>query len=115
MEALSAPLPGQTSAGDPLAAVERLADTFGAAAVAGLLHGLRDMLVRACTGEDETARAGEAHRIAGLAGTLGFAELGRHWLPIADGTRAIAPDTHHACEQAIATINAAEKSIFTDC
>lgn len=87
-----------------LATLERLAATFGAAPVADLLRGLRRLLERALADEDAAAgRTGDAHRIAGLAGTLGFAGLGRRWLRVAEGTPPTAA-TRRATVHALSTI-----------
>lgn len=55
------------------APLDRLCETFGAASLRPLVEGLRRELLTALA--DETLAA-HAHRHAGLAGTLGFTELG---------------------------------------
>lgn len=96
----------------PLAVLDRLAGAFGEAAIAGLLHGLRDLLERASRNDDHAALADEAHRIAGLAGTLGFTALGQHWLCVADGRGAVTDVTLIATRQALTTIAHAEKKLL---
>jgi hypothetical protein len=91
-----------------LATIDRLGATFGAAPVAALLRGLRSALeVATGTHDDPALLAAEAHRIAGLAGTLGFAALGRHWLRVADGAGVPSAATHRATTHAFATLDRA--------
>lgn len=71
----------QTAAADQRA---RLAARFGAAAFARLTAGLATQLRSALVQPDGVA-AGEAHRIAGLAGTLGFAAASAAWLALSHG------------------------------
>jgi hypothetical protein len=98
-----------------LAVLARLATAFGAANVATLTGGLRGLLVTALAERDDDALAGQAHRIAGLAGTLGFARLGRQWLRVADAERPITLATRRATDHAILTIDlAVDSETFTD-
>ncbi len=91
-----------------LATIDRLGATFGTAPVAGLLRGLREMLTAALLTREPARRAAEAHRIAGLAGTLGFAALGRHWLHVADHEPILSEATRRATVHALATLDRAE-------
>ncbi|MEG8040047.1 hypothetical protein QP166_12110 [Sphingomonas sp. LR60] len=91
-----------------LATIDRLGATFGTAPVAALLSGLRNVLeVAIGTHDDPALLAAEAHRIAGLAGTLGFAALGRHWLRVAEGGSAPSAATRRATAHAFATLDRA--------
>lgn len=90
-----------------LATIERLTGTFGQAPVVGLLHGLRRALEQALDMPDDAQLAAAAHRIAGLAGTLGFAALGRHWLRIAERRHAPDAATRRATAHALATLDRA--------
>jgi CheY-like chemotaxis protein len=66
--------------------VERLATLFGAAEIASLLGRFRDQLSEALVAADEAdERRARAHKIAGIAGTLGFPEVSRTWLAVSEG------------------------------
>lgn len=68
-----------------MAGVERLAQVFGADEIGGLVTRFRHQLAEAVAGlADDTDRA-TAHRIAGLAGTLGFDRVGQSWLALSEG------------------------------
>ena len=69
--------------------LDRLADTFGMDQIVRLATGLRALLLAAPDGDDAIA----AHRIAGMAGMLGFAALGSAW---ADGTTTRRCETRRA-------------------
>ena len=58
-----------------------LALGFGDAAVRPIVAGLSQQLQEA-VGTLDAGRFGNAHRIAGLAGTLGFARVSKAWLPL---------------------------------
>lgn len=97
-----------------LATLDRLAETFGAAPVAQLLNGLRHTLEEALAARDTATLAAEAHRIAGLAGTLGFAALGRHWQRVAEHSRPPSAATLLATAHALATLDRAQnRGAFT--
>jgi CheY-like chemotaxis protein len=65
---------------------ERLAALFGAAEIASLLGRFRDQLSEALVAADEEEeRRARAHKIAGIAGTLGFPEVSRTWLAVSEG------------------------------
>ncbi|MGJ3629404.1 hypothetical protein AB5I41_25810 [Sphingomonas sp. MMS24-JH45] len=59
----------------PLADLARLEVAFGHAEVTALLQRLRDQLNRALEGWG----GGDAHRLSGIAGMLGFADLATAW------------------------------------
>lgn len=67
-----------------------LETAFSARDIGPLLHGLADQL-DSLLSETDAVLADNAHRIAGLAGTLGFRELGSVWLSVSDGNGAAAP------------------------
>lgn len=92
-----------------LATIDRLRAAFGTTPVAGLLRGLREMLTAALLTREPAGRAAEAHRIAGLAGTLGFTALGRHWLHVADHDPVPSEATRRATVHALATLDRAER------
>lgn len=90
-----------------LATIDRLGETFGTAAVARLLHGLGGALQDMLDASHDARPAAAAHRIAGLAGTLGFAALGRHWLRVAEHRQAPDAATRRATAHALATLRRA--------
>lgn len=84
-----------------LAGATRLEAVFGAGDIARLVVSLRDELARAVSSLDEVewdkgeAAAGVgaearvlAHRIAGIAGTLGFASVSESWRAVSEGDHA---------------------------
>lgn len=65
---------------------ERLATMLGQASYADLAARFGEQLNEALAATmRDGASPGVAHRIAGLAGTLGFAEVSSAWLPLAEG------------------------------
>lgn len=114
---LSADLPGVIAEwrhDTRLATIERLAATFGAAPIAGLLQGLRHALEAALHAPMNMSLVEEAHRIAGVAGSLGFAALGRHWLRISQRGSTIDAGARRATVHALATLDRAKNCpIFT--
>lgn len=66
-------------------ALDRLEASFGRKPVHALLRGLAEQLDAAMKSLDQGEAAPAAHRIAGVAGTLGFAALGRAWLSLSEG------------------------------
>lgn len=88
-----------------LATIDRLAAAFGDAAIARLLTGLRELLEQASTTDKDSAKlAAEAHRIAGVAGTLGFTALGRAWLRVERNPQMPPVAARRATAHALATI-----------
>lgn len=89
-----------------MATIDRLATAFGDAAMARLLTGLRELLKHAATNDDDSAElAAEAHRIAGLAGTLGFSALGRAWARVEKHPRMRQTAARRATAHALETIS----------
>ncbi len=71
------------AAGHPAA---RLASVFGAAEIASLIDRFRQQIQDALTPPEPTGSyRSRAHQIAGVAGTLGFADVSRTWLAVAEG------------------------------
>lgn len=68
-----------------LADIERLAQAFGAAEIAALVVRFRDHLAQALAELDGDTDRASAHRIAGIAGTLGFARVGHSFLALSEG------------------------------
>ncbi|WP_156679966.1 hypothetical protein [Sphingomonas profundi] len=95
--------------GDVMAGARRLAGLFGQEALAGMVAALRAQLADAVARFDAANGAegdgGLAHRIAGVAGTLGFAEVGRHWLALSEGDAGAWPDARRTARIAIAAID----------
>lgn len=75
-------MPSPTTAEDPVAVLDRLEAAFGRDPIHAMLRRFAEQLQQALADGDGTA---DAHRVAGTAGTLGFAALGRAWLMVADG------------------------------
>ncbi|MBW6527076.1 hypothetical protein KZ813_09525 [Sphingomonas sp. RHCKR7] len=87
-----------------LATLDRLESSFGAAEIESLLGRFGVMLAAVRAERDPTALAGMAHRVAGIAGTLGFAALGRLWLRFSEGESGLAGSARRAAAYAITTI-----------
>lgn len=87
-----------------LATLDRLEASFGAADVTALVERFGAMLAAARDERDPTALADMAHRVAGIAGTLGFAALGRLWLRFSEGETGLADSARRAAAHAIGTI-----------
>lgn len=68
-----------------LAGITRLAEAFGAGEINALAGRFQMQLVDAVAALDTTPDRSAAHRIAGIAGTLGFARLGQSWLAVSEG------------------------------
>ena len=67
-----------------MSGVKRLADVFGREELAGLVQRFRDQLADAVRAID-VGDISMAHRIAGVAGTLGFAAVSMSWLALSEG------------------------------
>lgn len=68
-----------------MAQAERLAVAFGADEIAALVRSFRDQLADAIDRLDGSDQSFLAHRIAGVAGTLGFTEVSSSWLRLSEG------------------------------
>lgn len=86
-----------------IAGLDRLAGVFGAAA-RELVDGLAKLLEEALAVSGEEEKAAVAHRVAGLAGTLGFGALGREWLRAAEGHQPPADYLRRITVHTLATI-----------
>lgn len=83
----------------------RLASIFGAAEIASLIDRFRQQLQDALTPPDPTgAHRPRAHQIAGVAGTLGFADVSRTWLAVAEGDDSSWAAARIAARKALAQI-----------
>jgi CheY-like chemotaxis protein len=79
---------------------------FGAAEIARLLARFRAQLAEALAAEDLPAeRKARAHKIAGISGTLGFAEVSRIWLAVSEGDESAWEDARIAARRAIRQID----------
>lgn len=86
------------------AATRRLVASFGVATMEPMLVRFADLLEDALMDMTGTSSRALAHRVAGVAGTLGFEELGRHWLALSEGDETKQPDARIASRLAIGTI-----------
>jgi len=83
----------------------RLATIFGAPEVASLIDRFRVQLQDALSPPDPSgSHRARAHQIAGVAGTLGFAEVSRTWLALAEGDDASWDAARIAARKALAQI-----------
>jgi hypothetical protein len=84
-----------------------LAAIFGHAEIAAMLSRFRDQLAEALAADDGlTARQARAHKIAGISGTLGFAEVSRTWLAVSEGDESAWEDARASARRAMRTIDA---------
>ena len=88
-----------------LAGVRRLEAHFGRDAIAAMITGFRQQLAKAIERHGRSRDAGLAHRIAGLAGTLGFAAVGASWLALSEGDESAWGDARREARKAIAAID----------
>jgi hypothetical protein len=77
-----------------VAALERLAAVFGRESMVSMAGGLAALL------DESDPDAMRAHRIAGLAGTLGLVALNRSWLAVSEGDRTALPSAMRAASRA---------------
>lgn len=85
------------------ATLARLRHMFGASEIDALLTGLRRSLAEAIARSEASIEV--AHRIAGIAGTLGFADVGAAWLRLAEGDMIALPAARRAALRAIAILD----------
>jgi CheY-like chemotaxis protein len=88
-----------------MAGAERLAGVFGKAELDKLIAGLREQLMTAVEDLDTVPIPATAHRIAGLAGTLGFAALSASWLALSEGDESARDGARRDARLAIAAID----------
>jgi CheY-like chemotaxis protein len=91
-----------------MAGAERLAGTFGAEQLATLVRGLREQLVAAIAEMDAVPIPSIAHRIAGVAGTLGFADVSASWLALSEGDESARDRARRDARIAVAAIDRSE-------
>lgn len=84
---------------------QNLRSLFTSSELDQLWQGLSDQL-RALLSETDAVVAQQAHRIAGLAGTLGFVDLGKRWLAVSEGDLASAPSARRMARTTVARIAA---------
>lgn len=70
-------------------ASQRLETVFGRDEIVQMIQGLRDVLHAALDARGGADAAGSAHRVAGIAGILGFSDLGRDWQALSEGVSEI--------------------------
>lgn len=79
---------------------------FGAAEIARLLERFRAQLAEALAAGDAAGdRRARAHKIAGISGTLGFAEVSRLWLAVSEGDESAWEEARIAARRAIRQID----------
>lgn len=86
-----------------LATRDRLRNAFGIDQVEALLASFRALLTEAIAAD--ATRFDLAHRVAGIAGTLGFVDVGRTWLRLSEGDMTAAAPAIRAARRAIATLD----------
>ena len=80
---------------------------FGEAEVANLLARLHEQLAEALRANDDPpCRADRAHKLAGISGALGFAEVSRTWLAVSEGNESVLEEARAAARRAMRTIDA---------
>lgn len=87
------------------ATIARLEDRFGTAELRPVVIGFRALLAEALDRLASDGAATMAHRVAGLAGTLGFAALGRRWLALSEGEPVDAAALRRETRRAIAELD----------
>lgn len=90
----SAVLPGQP-----------LEDLFGADKMDALVARFRDQLLEALALFDIAGEAAPAHRIAGVAGTLGFSNVSDSWLRLSEGDEDARDEARRDARLAVAAID----------
>jgi hypothetical protein len=85
--------------------VLRLAATFGAQPICAQLGGFRAQLEEALAEPDEARLHERAHRLAGLAGTLGFAAAGAALLALSEGVHGALEPARREARRAILAID----------
>jgi len=84
---------------------DRLGATFGVAEMERLTSGFRDLLVTALNALDGDDARPLAHRVAGLAGTLGYRATGQAWLAVSHGDASAVAAVRRETRRAIASID----------
>lgn len=82
-----------------------LGEIFGKEEIARLVDRFRDQLADALSALDAGEAEAQAHRIAGVAGTLGFGEVSASWLRLSEGDDTARDDARRDARIAIAKID----------
>ena len=86
---------------------EALFAHFGRAEIAKLLARLHEQLAEALRANDDPpCRAARAHKLAGISGALGFADVSRTWLAVSEGNDSVWEEARAAARRAMRTIDA---------
>ena len=86
--------------------LDRLEEGLGVAEIGAMTLRFRDLLMKAIVALDgEDDMAGLAHRVAGIAGTLGFAAVGHAWLALSHGKNDAVRGARREARRAIAAID----------
>ncbi|MEH3047323.1 response regulator [Sphingomonas adhaesiva] len=88
--------------------LDRLERSFGAAQIASMIARLRDLFATAVAALDGDEVRDLAHRIAGVAGTLGFTATGQAWRALSErdgGDPAVRATARREARRAIALID----------
>ena len=93
-----------------MAGAKRLAGIFGEDELRRLIAGLRDQLAAAVDELNLVAIPRSAHRISGLAGTLGFAAVSASWLALSEGDESAREQARRDARLAIAAIDRSEQT-----
>lgn len=89
----------------PLDSTRRIADMFGAGPIAGMIERLALRLKAAMTGLDNGGiDQAEAHRLAGLCGTLGFGQAHAAWLDLSLGDQSALGEVRRTTRLTLAAI-----------
>lgn len=95
---------GPTTDPDPATVLDRLAASLGAEPIRDMVDRFAVMLSDAVTALERGDAGAVAHRVAGLAGTLGFAAAARAWLRMAEGDAIPSVIVAEESHSALATI-----------
>lgn len=86
-------------------ATEKLAAMFGEEELGALLAGFRDQLAEALQQIADPDAAPRAHRIAGIAGTLGFTPVYESWLALSEGDESAIDAAKRSARKALRMID----------
>lgn len=86
------------------AGVGRLATVFGASEIDALVARFETLLASAVAALDQRVDPAIAHRIAGIAGTLGFERVGESWLALSEGDVTVRDDARRTARVALHAI-----------
>ena len=88
----------------------RLAATFGEAEIATLIDRFRQHLEHALAADGTDASTlADAHKLAGVAGTLGFPDVFGPWLAVSEGDASAYPEARACARRALAQIAAGRR------